>query len=273
MTDGRSASRLADSLIAFGTGGIKDDIGRLTLRTAYDHGYRLFDTAYTYGNETDVASALSEVDNAAFITKLPGRAHGRRQTASMIDVQRRTLKRDVIDVYLIHWPLPRIDLYLESWEAIITARERGSLDMIGVSNFTIPMLERLYAATGVMPEVVQFERHPWWPQHELVDFCVKRNIRMLAWSPLRKLEGGLLQSNEVIDVARTLGRTSASTVLAWHGIGGVVPVVKSRDPIHMVENLDAMTPVPPAHHAVLRRLDDIVARARRGGDPNHHEEF
>lgn len=273
MTDARTGGRLTDTPIAFGTGGIKGEVGSATLRVAYDYGYRLFDTAYTYGNEADVAAALSAAEDAKFITKLPGRAHGKHQTAKMIDAQRRTLNRDTIDVYLIHWPLPRIGLYVESWEEIIASRDRGLLGAIGVSNFTIPMLERLRAATGVMPEIVQFERHPWWPQHELVDFCTQHNIRMLAWSPLRKLEGGLLQSTEVVDVAQTIGLTPASTVLAWHGLHGVVPVVKSRNPLHIDSNLKAMTLASPSHQAILRRLDGITTRARRGGDPNDHEEF
>lgn len=273
MIDAREPSCLVDTFIAFGTGGIKGDPGRATLRTAYDEGYRLFDTAYTYGNEDDVADALGEVRDAAIITKLPGRAHGRHQTTTMIDAQRRTLKRDVIDIYLIHWPLPRIDLYIESWESIIQARDRGHVDLIGVSNFTIPMLERLFAATGVMPDVVQFERHPWWPQTKLVDFCTLRKIRMLAWSPLRKLEDGLLQSAEVTEVAQELGRSPASAVLAWHGLHNVSPVVKSRNPLHMASNLEAMAPVIPDHRRVLRRLDNVVTRLRRGGDPNQHEEF
>lgn len=273
MTDARMGGTVNDTPIAFGTGGIKGEAGRATMHMAYDCGYRLFDTAFTYGNEDDVAAALSAVEDAQFITKLPGRAHGKHQTAKMIDAQRRTLNRDTIDVYLIHWPLPRIDLYVESWEEIINCRDRGLVRTIGVSNFTIPMLERLHAATGVLPEVVQFERHPWWPQNDLVAFCKRQNIRMLAWSPLRKLEGGLLQATEVIDAAKAIGTSPASTVLAWHRLHSVVPVVKSRDPLHMDSNLKAMAPAPRDHQAILRQLDGITTRARRGGDPNDHEEF
>lgn len=258
--------------IVMGTGGLIGSDGQWTIRTAYETGYRVFDTAYSYGNERDVGKALKNADDAFVITKLPGRAHGARATAASVREQLDALGRDAIDLYLIHWPLPRLNLFVESWEEMLRAREAGLIKDVGVSNFTAAMIEKLGIATGVMPSVIQVECHPWWPQDELVDYCANSGVAVMAWSPLRKTQGHILQAPEVVQVAERLGCPPAEAILRWHRARGVVPVVKSRDPDHLAANLFSVAGTPD-------QLDDfaeiarIQTRARRGGDPDEHEEF
>ncbi|MCK7677080.1 aldo/keto reductase [Corynebacterium sp. CCM 9186] len=258
--------------IVLGTGGVKQKDLRYLLQYSYEIGYREFDTAYTYGNEREVGEVLRSYDDVEIITKLPGRAHGYHQTDSMIKQQKYNLGGKTLDTYLIHWPLPRLNKYVYSWYAMIDAKNRGDVRQIGVSNFTIEMLEVLRTRTGVQPDVIQFECHPWYSQAELVDYCQKNLIKMYAWSPLRKAQGNILNDENILNISRDLNLTPAATIIKWHLSRNVIPVVRSSSEVHLLENFLAANAEPMD----LKRLTDITAtckEARRGGDPESHEEF
>lgn len=258
--------------IVLGTGGLTGSEGQETIRSAYEAGYRTFDTAFSYGNEGDVGQALKNTDDAYVITKLPGRSHGAAATAASIRDQLVALGRDAIDLYLIHWPLPRLNLFIDSWEAMLRAQESGLVKTVGVSNFTISMIEELELRTGVLPSLVQVECHPWWPQHELVEYCAERDIGVMAWSPLRKAQGGILEVPQIVRVAERLRCSPAEAILRWHRARGVAPVVKSRNLDHLHTNLHCVAGEPDPQDD-FTEIFNIEDRSRRGGDPNEHEEF
>lgn len=148
-------------------------LGTYALSTAevlsgLEAGYRLLDSALKYGNEAEVGAAVrsSGIDRADIqvTTKLPGRYHGFDTTIEGLEVSLRNLGLDYVDLYLIHWPLPRLNRYVDSWRAMIRLRDQGRVRSIGVSNFTPEQLTRLSTETGVVPAVNQIELHPYFPQ-------------------------------------------------------------------------------------------------------------
>ncbi|WP_316316548.1 aldo/keto reductase, partial [Clavibacter michiganensis] len=157
--------------LGLGTWPMKDEEAERAVRAALETGYRLIDTATNYRNETGVgrgvASAGLPREEIVVTTKLPGRHHGYEETLASFEESRRRLDLAYVDLYLIHWPLPRVDKYVDSWRAMIKLRESGLVRSIGVSNFTPEHIERLERETGVLPSVNQIELHPLFPQDEL----------------------------------------------------------------------------------------------------------
>ena len=260
--------------IGLGTYGLDDQAGITAITAGIDEGYRLIDTAYNYGNEEAVGEAIrrSAVDRSDLMitTKLPGRHHGFDETLASFEQSRARLDLDWVDLYLIHWPNPRIDKYLDSWRAMIKLLERGVVRSIGVSNFTAPMIERLIAETGVVPVVNQVELHPYFPQGELRTFHAGQGIRTESWSPLAK-RTELLAETVVERLAAGLGVTPAQLVLRWHVELGAVPIPKSADAARRRQNLDVFEfSLAPEHVEAISSLE----RGRLwGGDPDVHEEL
>ncbi|MFE7122769.1 aldo/keto reductase [Streptomyces sp. NPDC057617] len=251
-----------------------DDAGAETAVTgALALGYRLVDTALNYRNETGTGRGVLRSglprEDIVVTTKLPGRHHGYEETLASFEESRRNLGLDRVDLYLIHWPLPRVDKYVESWKAMIKLRDDGLVRSIGVSNFTAAHIERLEAETGVLPAVNQIELHPLLPQAELRAFHEAKGIVTESWSPLGRGRG-LLEDSETVAVARAHGVTPGQAVLRWHTQLGAVPVPKSADPRRQRENLDIFG---------FELTEDEMARIsagphrRLGGDPEVHEEF
>ncbi|HEY1106017.1 MAG TPA: aldo/keto reductase, partial [Agromyces sp.] len=230
--------------IGLGTYGLNDQVGIGSIVSAIADGYRLIDTAYNYGNEEAVGEAIrrTEVDRSDLVitTKLPGRHHGFDETIASFEESRTRLGLEWVDLYLIHWPLPRIDKYVESWRAMISLREKGLVRSIGVSNFTPKMLRRLIAETGVTPVVNQVELHPYFPQAELRAFHDEHEIRTESWSPLaRRTE--LLREPVVVEIAAAHGVSPAQVVLRWHVELEAVPIPKSADAARRRANLDVFS--------------------------------
>ncbi|MFF0969141.1 aldo/keto reductase [Streptomyces sp. NPDC003703] len=236
-------------------------------------GYRLVDTAVNYDNETGVGRALARSgvprEEVVLTTKLPGRHHGYEETLASFEESRRRLGVDRVDLYLIHWPLPRVDRYVESWRAMLKLRDEGLVGSVGVSNFTREHIERLERETGVLPSVNQIELHPLFPQPELREFHAAKGIRTESWSPLGR-GPAVLEDPSVVAVARELGVTPAQAVLRWHIQLGAVPLPKSSDPGRQRENLDVF-----GFALDQDQLDALTHdRPRRlGGAPETHEEF
>jgi 2,5-diketo-D-gluconate reductase A len=260
--------------IGLGTYGLNDQVGIDAIVSGIADGYRLLDTAYNYGNEDVVGEAIrrTDVDRSDLVvtTKLPGRHHGFNETLASFEESRRRLDLDWVDLYLIHWPLPRIDKYVESWRAMISLREKGLVRSIGVSNFTPQMLTRLIKETGVAPVVNQVELHPYFPQQELRAFHDDHEIRTESWSPLGK-GTKLLAEPAITEIAAEHRVTPAQTVLRWHIELEAVPIPKSSHAERRRENFDVF-----GFSLSTEEVDAISALARGriwGGDPETNEEL
>ncbi|WP_392959171.1 aldo/keto reductase [Streptomyces sp. LN245] len=259
--------------VGLGTWPMDDAQAEEAVSRALGMGYRLVDTATNYRNETGTGRGVARSgvprEEIVVTTKLPGRHHGYKETLASFEESRVRLGLSYVDLYLIHWPLPRVDKYVDSWKAMIELRAAGLVRAIGVSNFTAEHLGRLEAETGVVPSVNQIELHPLLPQDELRAFHDEKGIITESWSPLGR--GSALLDDPVLGkIAETHGVTPGQVVLRWHTQLGAVPIPKSADPGRQRENLDIfgfeLTP------AEMTAVGDRPHR-RLGGDPTTHEEF
>jgi len=232
--DGRSIPQLG-----FGVFQIPQDETEKAVTTALQEGYRLIDTAQGYQNEEGVGAALAASDvprDEVFVTtKLTNSEHGYDSTMSAFDVSMTKLGLDVLDLFLIHWPLPMFDQYVDTWRAFEKLQEDGRVRSIGVSNFEIEHLERLAAETDVVPAVNQVELHPQFPQSELRAYHAEHGILTESWGPIGQGKG-LLENEHIQAVANAKGRTPAQVVLRWHLQLGLVVIPKSVTPSRIVEN-------------------------------------
>ena len=268
LNDGRSIPA-----IGFGTWPLTGAEASRAVAAALEVGYRLIDTAARYENEKEVGAAIraSAVprDEIFVTTKLRGAEHGHRPTLRALDESLERLGLDHVDLYLIHWPLPRRNLYVESWRAMVELRESGKARSIGVSNFEPEHIERLVEATGVVPAVNQVELHPEISQPALRAFHAKRGIVTEAWRPLGK--GSSLRDPEVLAIARKHGRTPAQIILRWEVELAVVPIPKTVSLERMRENLSIFD--LELDEEDRRRLASLDRGARQGGNPQTYEEL
>ncbi|MGG5258321.1 aldo/keto reductase [Phycicoccus avicenniae] len=248
--------------IGLGTFGLTGEAGIAAIVSALGLGYRLLDTAVGYGNEWEVGEAVrrSEVpgEDVVVATKIRARDHGYDATRRSIAESRRTLGVDRIGLHLIHWPNPRLDRYVETWQALVAARDEGEVRSIGVSNFTAAHLETLVGETGVVPAVNQVELHPHLPQAAQRAVHERLGIRTQSWSPLGRGRV-LLERPEVTRPAERLSASPAQVVLRWHHQLGADPVPKSADPGRQRENL------APVGRLTEAEMDAITGLGRRGG--------
>lgn len=260
-------------VLGLGTWPMDDTEAEEAVAGALGLGYRLVDTATNYRNETGVGRGVARAgvprEEIVVTTKLPGRHHGYDETLASFEESRRRLGVEYVDLYLIHWPLPRVDRFVPSWRAMIKLREDGLVRSIGVSNFTAAHIERLEKETGVLPSVNQIELHPLFPQEELRAFHEAKGVRTESWSPLGR-GSAILEDPAVVSVAWTLGVTPAQVVLRWHLQLGAVPIPKSSSPERQRANLDVL-----GFELGPQQMAAIAGRTHRrlGGDPETHEEF
>jgi 2,5-diketo-D-gluconate reductase A len=209
--------------------------------TALADGYRLIDTAQGYRNEEGVGTAIAASDVARddiFVTtKLTNSEHGRDKAVAAFDKSLAALGVDVVDLFLIHWPLPAYDLYVETWRTFTELRQSGRVRSIGVSNFTVEYLERLIDETGVVPTLNQIELHPRFPQAELRDFHAQHGILTEAWAPIGQGHG-LLDEPVLAELGANHGKSPAQVVLRWHVQLGNVVIPKSVTPARIAENIE-----------------------------------
>ncbi|MFE7706553.1 aldo/keto reductase [Streptomyces sp. NPDC057486] len=259
--------------VGLGTWPMKDDAAEVAVAGALDLGYRLIDTALNYRNETGTGRGIARSgvarEDIVVTTKVPGRHQGYERTLASFEESRRNLGLDYVDLYLIHWPLPRVDLYVDTWKAMIQLRKDGLVRSIGVSNFTASQLDRLERETGVLPAVNQIEMHPRFPQEELRAVHAAKGIVTESWSPLGRGRD-LLADPELVAVAAAHGVTPGQAALRWHTQLGAVPIPKSSDPGRQRQNLEIF-----GFELTADELAGISAGPRRryGGDPDVHEEF
>ena len=225
--------------LGFGVWQVADHQADEVVGTALRAGYRLIDTAAIYRNEAGVGSAIAacgiEREDLFITTKLWNDDQGYDAALRGFDASLAKLKLDFVDLYLIHWPQPRRDRYVESWRALRQLHEQGRARAIGVSNFKVPHLERLLAESGIVPAVNQIELHPALPQHETIAFHQAHGIVTEAYSPLGR---GALDSPVLRDLAAKHARTAAQVVLRWHMQRGVVAIPKSATAARIATNID-----------------------------------
>lgn len=194
--------------LGFGTYALNGDAGADAVASAIGAGYRLIDSAFNYENEGSVGRGVraSDVDAAELIvtTKLPGRHHPRAKARTSIEESRSRLGVEAIDLHLIHWPNPHQDEYVQAWEALVEAQQRGVVRQIGVSNFLPEHLERIERETGVRPVVNQIEVHPYFPQDEQLAYHREHGILTEAWSPLGRAKQ-LIEEQVIGEVAAAHG--------------------------------------------------------------------
>lgn len=209
--------------------------------TALETGYRSIDTAAAYHNEEGVGRAIAASglprDELFVTTKLWNADHGYTEALRAFDQSMRRLGLDTLDLYLIHWPVPAADRYVDTWKALEKLAADGRVRSIGVSNFRAEHLNRLFAETGTVPAVNQVELHPRFPQAELRAIHAEHGIVTEAWSPLAQ-GGELLSDPTIARLAEQHGATPAQLVLRWHLQIGNIVIPKSVHPQRMRENLD-----------------------------------
>ncbi|MFI1158771.1 aldo/keto reductase [Streptomyces sioyaensis] len=227
--------------LGFGVWQIEDDQAFTTVGQALEAGYRSIDTAAIYGNEAGTGKALAASGIAReelFVTtKLWNSDQGYDATLRAFDTSLGKLGLEYVDLYLIHWPLPARDTYVDTYKALEKIYADGRAKAIGVSNFLPGHLERLLGETSVVPAVNQIELHPQLPQAESRAFHARHHIATEAWSPLGQGKG-LLEHPTIAELAAKHGRTSAQVVLRWHLQLGNVVIPKSATPSRIAENID-----------------------------------
>jgi len=227
-------------LFGFGTYPLTGDEVYRAVRMAIDTGVRHIDTAQMYGNERGVgagvrASGLPR-EEIFVTTKLNNGRHGRDQALAAFDASLDALGFDYVDLFLVHWPLPARDQYVEAWRALAEIAADGRARAIGVSNFHQEHLRRLADECEVVPAVNQIEVHPYLTQDALRAFDAEAGIATEAWSPLAR--GRVLDDPVVVQVADAVARTPSQVVLRWAIQRGDIVFPKSSDPGRMAENFD-----------------------------------
>lgn len=227
--------------IGFGTFKLNGSDGVKGIKDAIDLGYRLIDSAFNYENEGAVGEAVKSCsvsrDELIITSKLPGRHHKYKEAINTIEESLYRANLDYYDLYLIHWPNPRVNLYVEAWQAMIEAKKRGLIRSIGVCNFMPEHLETLIKETGVTPSINQIELHPYFNQQELRDFDEKHGIITEAWSPLGR-GNDILKNEKIAKIAEAHKKTISQVILRWHTQLGVIPLPKASSKEHQLENLD-----------------------------------
>ena len=235
LNDGASIPQLG-----LGVYKVPDDEAETVVATALEAGYRHLDTASFYGNEGGVGRAMRASgvprDEVFLTTKVWNTDHGYDETLRAFDLSLETLGTDHVEHYLIHWPAPRQDRYVETYRALERIREEGRARSIGVSNFQVHHLERLLGETGVVPAVDQVEAHPWLQQRELRAFADAHGIVTEAWSPLAR--GRILDDPTLLRLAEAHGVSTAQVVIRWHLQQGLVVIPKSVTPSRIRSNAD-----------------------------------
>jgi len=235
--------------------------------TALEAGYRSIDTAKIYDNERGVGEAVRASGLAReelfLTTKLWNDEHGSDATLKALDDSLSRLGTDYVDLYLIHWPVPSQDRYVETWKAFEKIASDGRARAIGVSNFPQRHLQRLLDETGTVPAVNQVELHPDLAQSELRAFHAEHGIATEAWSPLA--QGGLLAAESLVALGEKYGKTPAQIILRWHLQIGNIVIPKSVTPERIRGNIDVFDfELANDDLAVIGELD---AGKRLGPDP------
>ena len=209
---------------------------------ALEVGYRHIDTAAIYGNEIGVGRAIAASgiprDELYITTKLWNSDQGTQSAIDAMDLSLEKLGLDHVDLYLIHWPRPDLDRYLESWHTLEQLKADGKTTSIGVSNFHIPHLERVIGESGTVPAADQIELHPAFAQRPIREYAASKGIAIEAWGPLGQGKYDLFGMPAVADAARAHGVSPAQAVIRWHLQHGIIVFPKSNSRERIAQNFD-----------------------------------
>ncbi|MBB2481381.1 aldo/keto reductase [Bacillus sp. APMAM] len=263
-------------VIGFGTYSLKGNEGANAIKSAIDLGYRLIDTAYNYENEGAVGEAIrrSTVPRKDLLitSKLPGRYHTYDKAVVTIQESLYRANLDYYDLYLIHWPNPQQDHYVEAWQALIDAKKWGLIRSIGVCNFLPEHLERLKKETGVLPSINQIELHPFFNQEEQRKWHEAYDIATESWSPLARANE-VLKNDTLQKIAEHHNKSISQIILRWHYQLGAIAIPKSASPVRQLENISifdfALDAAEMAEISGITRPDGRM----RDQDPATYEEF
>ncbi|WP_100487823.1 aldo/keto reductase [Sporolactobacillus pectinivorans] len=262
--------------VGFGTYQLNGAAGVNSIVSAIDTGYRLLDSAFNYENEGALGEAIrrSSVprEQLRITSKLPGRHHSYDEALTTIQESLYRASLDYYDLYLIHWPNPSKDLYVEAWKALIDAKKWGLIRSIGVCNFLPEHLERIINETGVTPSVNQVEMHPYFSQEKQRAWDQEHGIITESWSPLGRANH-LLHDESIKKIAENHHKSIPQIILRWHFQLGALPLPKSSSPKRQLENLSlfdfALSEAEIQTIGALNRPDGRTFDQ----DPSRYEEF
>ncbi|GHI93610.1 MULTISPECIES: aldo/keto reductase [Streptomyces] len=254
--------------LGFGVWQVPDDEAQTAVAQALEAGYRSIDTAAIYGNEEGTGRAIAASglarEDLFVTTKLWNSDQGYDSTLQAFDTSLAKLGLDYLDLYLIHWPMPAREKYVDTYKAFEKLLADGRVRAIGVSNFLPEHLERLIGETSVLPAVNQIELHPHLQQHASRELHAEQGIATEAWSPLGSGKG-ILEIPAIVAIAQKHGRTPAQVVLRWHLQLGNVVIPKSVTPSRIKENIDVFGfSLDTEDLAAIRALNED---RRLGSDP------
>ncbi len=237
---------------------------------ALEAGYRHVDTAAAYGNEEGVGRALATSgiprDELFVTTKLWNSEHGTQSAIDAMDASLERLGLESVNLYLIHWPRPDMDRYVETWRALEQLKTDGKAASIGVSNFHVNHLDRLSDETDTVPAVNQIELHPAFSQTALRTYARGKGIAIESWGPLGQGKYDLFGREAIAMAAEAHGVTPAQVVLRWHLQNGLIVIPKSSSAQRMAENIDVfgfdLTDVE------MTAIDGLDEGRRVGADPD-----
>jgi len=263
-------------VIGLGTYSLNGNEGANAINRAIDAGYRLIDTAYNYENEGTVGEAVrrSSVprEELRITSKLPGRYQAYDKAVTTIQESLYRANLDYYDLYLIHWPNPKQDKYIEAWQALIDAKKQGLIRSIGVCNFLPEHIERLEKETGTKPSINQIELHPFFNQEQQRIWHEENNIKIESWSPLARANA-VLQNETIKEIADYHNKTVSQVILRWHYQLGAISIPKSLSPERQLENISifdfSLNETEMNAIAGLTRPDGRI----NNQDPATYEEF
>lgn len=267
LNDGQSMPQ-----VGLGVYKMDDDQAQVAVLAAIRAGYRHIDTAVLYHNETGVgrgvrdaiAEGLVTREDLFITTKVWNDMQSADNTRKSLQESLDRMQLEYVDLALAHWPAPQLGTYIECWQTLLEAKDRGLIRSAGVSNFFPEALDELEEATGQRPVCNQIEMHPCWSQAEQREDNARRGIVSVGWSPLGR--GRQFEMSPIPELAEKYGKTPAQIVLRWHIELGNVVIPKTTNPSRMVENASifdfALTPEETAAITALDSADGL-----QGGDP------
>jgi len=254
--------------LGLGVWRVPEEEAAAVVKKAIEVGYTSIDTAAIYKNETGVGKAVKQAGvnrEDLFITsKVWNTDQGYDKTIAAFEASLERLGMDYLDLYLIHWPMPNSDMYIDTYKALEKLYRDGRVRAIGISNFEPEHLQRLMEATEIKPVLNQVECHPYFAQNELKQFCKQHNIFVEAYSPLD--QGGDVLTNEAVTtIAQKHGKTPAQVVLRWHLQNDTITIPKSVTPSRIEENFQVFDfELTTEDMTAINVLDQGL---RRGGNP------
>ncbi|MFD1361174.1 aldo/keto reductase [Lentibacillus salinarum] len=255
--------------LGFGVWQVPDEEAEPAVTKALETGYRSIDTAKVYENEQGVGRAIVKSgvsrDDLFITTKVWNSDQGYEETLKAFDASLERLGLDYVDLYLIHWPMPEVDNYVETYKAMEKLYHDGRVKAIGVCNFNIEHLQRLLDECDVVPVLNQVECHPYLQQKDLKAFCEKHNIYVEAWSPLMN-GGDVLKHDVTTGMAEKYSKTPAQVIIRWHLQSEAIVIPKSVTPSRIEENFNVFDfELSPDE---MNQMAELDRNQRKGPEPN-----